>query len=94
MLKPNQIASINLRDFHSDEALVVPAIVLRKDIKGDFVFVAQNQGGYMAAKKVYVKLAESYQGRTRVYNGLKAGDQILTEGFNLVREGSAVEIVK
>jgi RND family efflux transporter MFP subunit len=94
MLKPNQIASINLRDFHSDEALVVPAIVLRKDIKGDFVFVAQNQGGYMAAKKVYVKLAESYQGRTRVYNGLKAGDQVLTEGFNLVREGSAVEIVK
>jgi len=91
-IKPNQIATMRLRDYITDNALVIPSIIVRKDLDGDFIFVARNQDGKMKSVKVYITVGNAYNGNTEVVKGLKPGDNVLVDGYNLVRNGSVIEI--
>ena len=91
-LKPNGIATIKIKDFTADSALVVPAISISKDAKGDFLFVIDKKEGKPKAVKTYVQTGRTSSGQTMVTNGLKAGDQVVVEGYNEVANGDLVRI--
>ncbi|MGB1317514.1 MAG: efflux RND transporter periplasmic adaptor subunit [Flavobacteriales bacterium] len=91
-LKPNGIATIKIKDFTADSALVVPAISISKDAKGDFLFVINKEEGKPTAVKRYVQTDRTSNGQTMVVDGLKTGDQVVVEGYNEVANGDLVRI--
>jgi RND family efflux transporter MFP subunit len=92
LLKPNILSVINFRDFSADSALVVPSILIKQDITGSYLYTVQQQGDKIFAKKVYVTPGKSYQDKTMVVDGLSEGQKIITLGYNLVSDGSEIDL--
>ena len=93
-LKPNIISNIELQDYFSDTAIAIPSIIIKQDINGDYVFVAKNENGKLIAEKRYVQTGVSHNAKTLIVDGLKEGDKIIYNGYNLVRNGSQLKINK
>jgi membrane fusion protein, multidrug efflux system len=91
-LKPNGIATIKIKDFTADSAMVVPAISISKDAKGDFLFVIAEEDGEPIAVKTYVTTGRTSSGQTMVTDGLKARVQVVIAGYNEVANGELVRI--
>lgn len=91
-LKPNLMAVVNLKDFETDNALLVPSIVIKKDINGDYVYVVSESNGETIAEKRYVTPGKTAEDKTMVDKGLNAGDRIITQGYNLVKNGMQIKI--
>lgn len=87
-LKPNSVASLEIRDFSSDIAMVVPSQIVKKDMRGDYLFIAKNGD----AKKTYITLGLSQTDKSMILEGLNPGDVIITEGYNEVVGGSKLAI--
>ena len=93
LLKPNMLTSIRIEDYHRDDALVVPSIVLRNDFNGTFLFRAVSRGEGMVAEKVYVEPGITVQDQTEITGGIAPGDQIIVKGYHLVGEGTPLRTV-
>lgn len=93
MIKPNIISVLHINDYSNDSALIVPSIILKRDIDGYFVFRTRKVNGSLKAEKVYVESGKSYQGETEIRFGLNPGDKIITEGYNMITTGSDVKIL-
>lgn len=93
MLRPNMLSSLRIRDYQNDSALVVPSIILKQDFKGTFLFLAESSENEIRAKKQYVKTGMTVEDRTMITSGIEPGDRVIVKGYNLVGEGSIVEIV-
>jgi membrane fusion protein (multidrug efflux system) len=92
-LKPNILALLIFLDFNKEDALVVPSIIIKKDIRGEYVYVAREQEGTQHAKKVYITTGRSYNDETLVLEGLNAGDKVIIEGYSLVTDGTEVNVM-
>jgi len=92
-IRPNMIASIKVNDFSSPDAFVVPSIVIKRDITGDYLYVAKKDDkNKMMAKKKYLTRGISYEGYTMVKKGLKEDDKVIVGGYNLVSSDTYVSI--
>lgn len=91
-LKPNGIATLRIKDFEADSSFVVPAISIGADGKGKFLFVIQEEDNKQTAVKKYVTTGRSSNGRTRVLEGVEAGDKVVVEGYNEIANGDLVRI--
>lgn len=92
MIKPNMLAEVKFKDYESEAALVVPSIIVKKDFKGNYLFIAHQVDGKSEAKKIYVETGKSKANETMILSGLSAGDQVITGGYNQVVEGSLLSI--
>jgi membrane fusion protein, multidrug efflux system len=92
LLKPNILSVIQIRDFSADSAIVIPSILIRQDITGSYLYTMQQAEGKWIAKKVYVTPGKSYQDKTMVVSGLHEGQKIITQGYNMVSDGSEVYV--
>jgi len=90
-LKPNILALITFLDFSQEDALVIPSMIVKKDMKGEYVYVAVEQDGKSFAKKVYITTGRSYNDETMVVSGLKQGVKVIIEGYSLVTDGTEVK---
>ena len=93
-LKPNMLAIISMKDFVSEKAIVVPSIAVKEDSKGMFLFVATEKAGRTIAEKIYVKTGFSQGDKTMITSGLSLGQQVIIEGYSLVKNGSNIQIVQ
>ncbi len=91
-LKPNMLATVKFRDFEIDNALVVPSILVKEDFKGKYLYKIGEEDGKKVARKTYVKTSYSNDTGTMITGGLKEGDQIIVEGYNVMKDGIEVEI--
>ncbi|NQW66073.1 MAG: efflux RND transporter periplasmic adaptor subunit [Burkholderiales bacterium] len=90
-LFPNQFANIRLQLDTLKNALVVPVQAVQRGAAGTFVYVVQ------ADKTVQVQAVqlEAVEGDWQaVIADLKAGQQVITDGADRLRNGSGVEVVK
>ena len=87
-IKPNAVASLKVKDFYSDSAITLPSKVIKKDMRGNFVFAANG----INAQKKYIVTGLSYNESTHVLSGLEVDDQIIINGFNEVSNGSTIDI--
>lgn len=91
-LKPNIITVLHINDYSNPKALIAPSIIIKRDMQGDFIFVAkQNSKNQLIAEKRYVTTGKSYQEKTEILQGLKIGERVITEGYNMVTTGSLIE---
>ncbi len=91
MIKPNVLAKIKINDYSAENALALPSLIIKQDMKGKYVYMVDQ--GSNTAHKVYVKTGMSYMDQTMITEGLESGSLVIVEGFNQVSDGTAVEIV-
>jgi len=91
-LKPNMFTTIRVNDFNSDQALVVPSLIIKQDISGKYVYLAKEGSGVLTASKKYIEEGLSYQDQTMIISGLDEGDRIIVEGYSLVSDGVEIAL--
>jgi len=89
-LKPNMIAIVNINDFKADSVIVIPTRVIKEDLSGKYVYVVDKKQNDMIARKQYIEPGISYQNKTMVIQGLTTSDQLITDGYNRVSDGSLI----
>lgn len=88
-LFPNQFVNVRLRLATLPDALTIPTDAVQYGANGAYVYLVDE------AHKAYirpVKLGISDEGRIAVLDGLKAGDDVVLEGLDRLREGREVRI--
>jgi len=91
-LKPNILSVINIKDFSSDSAVVIPSVLIKQDITGSYLYTIREEEGKTIARKIYVTTGQSYEDKTMVVSGLQAGQKIIDQGYNMVSDGSEVNV--
>lgn len=92
-LKPNIISVLKINDYTNTNAFVVPSIIIKRDMKGNFLFVAtEGKDGTLMAKKRYVNTGKSFKDKTEIISGLSKNDRVIVDGYNMVSTGSNVKI--
>jgi len=89
-LKANMIAIIQINDYYSDNAIMVPMNVLQTDQAGSYVYVVRPKDNFSAAVKQTVKIGNSYNGVAEVIEGLSAGDKVISTGFQELIDGQYI----
>lgn len=92
LLKPNVLALMTFMDYSKEDALTVPSIIIKEDIKGKYLYILKESNGKSLAKKVYIDTGMSYRDTTMVTSGLEAGDKVIIEGYSLVTDGTEVKV--
>ena len=89
LLRPNQVAKLQIIDYTNKKAIVVPTNVIQEDgEKNSFVYIVSNANGKTGvAKKAIVKIGQSSNNVTEILSGLSANDVIVTEGVNTISDG-------
>ncbi len=91
-IKPNMMATLSLRDYKTNSAIVVPSYLIREDIKGKYIYIAVQESGVLTATKRYVTTGLSYKGNTEIKSGLNEGETIITDGYNNVSDGISIGV--
>ncbi len=89
-LKPNMLAQIKINDQTKANAIVINQNLIQSTESGQLVYVAVNEGGKKVAKARPVKTGEAYGGKIAVTQGLKAGDQVVTVGYQDLVDGQPI----
>ena len=90
-LKPSQSAVVKILDYAAANAVVIPVNVVQSDETGKYVYVlTKSSNGKTTAHRVIVTIGEVYGENVEIKAGLKAGDQLVTEGFQNLYEGQII----
>ncbi len=89
-LFPNQFVNVRLRVQERENVLTVAAGAVQQNNQGSFVFLVQPD---FKVNIQPVKTGVRNQDLIEIVSGLKAGDQVVLEGTDRLREGSIVKIV-
>lgn len=88
-LFPNQFVNVRLRVETRKEALLIPLAALQRGTKGSFVYVV----GPESAVSVRPVVPGPASGDVvAIEQGLSAGEQVVTDGLDKLREGAKVEV--
>ena len=88
-LLPNMATTVRVINYSNGNAIAIPINLIQKDLTNtDFVLV-ESLG---RVKKMPVKIGQMYGEKAEILSGLKAGDKIITIGFQDLNEGDAVKI--
>ncbi len=90
-LKPNQLATMKIKDYSALNTIAIPLNTLQNDDKGKFVMVAVNEKGKLFARKRPVNIGKLNGDLLEIKTGLNEGDQLITEGFASLYEGQQLK---
>lgn len=87
-LKPYLLATLKLKEYESDNQLVIPTRLIQEGKQGNFVFTYNNG----TVERNWIKTGKSYHGETEILDGLEPGSQLIDLGFRNVLEGDEVKL--
>lgn len=91
--KPNMVASMSIPSFSTDDALVIPSILIKQDLQGHYVFtVTKDENEDWIANKTYIERGPAGEGKTMIISGISSGDLIIDQGHNRVNDGTLISI--
>lgn len=91
-IKPNQLALVRILDYAAPSAMVVPVNLVQSDEKGKYVFVAVTEKNGMVARKKAVVVGQVQGDFVEIKNGLVAGDQLVSQGYQGLYDGQKVSL--
>lgn len=91
MIKPNLGSVIQIRDYVSEDALVIPSLYIKQDFNGSYIFAAEDSSGTQRAAKIYVEQGMTNNNRTEITGGLEAGMKIISEGHSQISDGTPIQ---
>ncbi len=89
-LKPNMLARIKINDATQSNTIVINQNLIQSTENGQLVYVAVNEGGKKVAKAKTIKTGQAYGGKIAITQGLQAGDQIVTAGYQDLVDGQPI----
>lgn len=89
-LKPNQIAVMKILDYKAKAAVTVKINLVQSDEKSKYVYVMEQSGDKMVARKKIVTVGQAYNGFIEIKTGLNGGELVITEGFQSVYDGQTI----
>jgi len=90
-LRANMVAVMKINDYSAANAVTIPVNAVQKDQNGQFVFVAVKENNRDVAQKVTIQTGMIYNGLAEIVNGIKAGDKVITVGFQDINPGQPVK---
>ncbi|MGZ5244675.1 MAG: efflux RND transporter periplasmic adaptor subunit, partial [Bacteroidia bacterium] len=93
-LQPNMVAVVKVNDYTNKSTIILPVNTIQRDDAGTFVYTAVKKGKETIAKKVPVKVGETYAGQSEILSGLSANDQVITVGYQNVVDGQVISVSK
>ena len=89
--RANMVAVMKIVDYQNPKAVTIPVNLVQTADDGEFVLVAEKTGDKTAvAKKVLIKTGNNYSGNVEITSGLKAGDLVISTGFQEINSGETV----
>ena len=88
-LWPGQFVSVTLFLYLQTDAIAVPSQAVQSGQTGQFVYVLQND---QTVKVRPVVVARTYENDSIVEEGLKPGEQVITDGILMLKPGAKVQI--
>lgn len=88
-LRPNMSCKMKIANYENSNAIVIPISVIQKTAEGDMVYIAVGN----KAKSVPVKIGRTSNGLAEVLSGLNDGDRLITEGYEELDNGEAIQLV-
>jgi membrane fusion protein, multidrug efflux system len=89
-LRPNQVALVKILDYSAPNTPVINVNTLQNDEEGKFVLVAAKEGDKLIARKRKVIVGQTYGDQAEIKQGLQAGDQLITEGYQAIYDGQLI----
>ena len=89
-LKPNMLAQVLINDVTKNNALIIDQNLIQNTENGQIVYVAVSEGNKKVAKARTVKTGLSYAGKIEITEGLKAGDELITIGYQELTDGQPI----
>lgn len=89
-LFPNQFVNVRLRVRTLKDALVIPMSAVQRSSSGTYVFVVAADGKAGVRR---VGLGQAFDDKVVVLEGVSAGERVIIDGSDRVREGAVVEPV-
>jgi membrane fusion protein, multidrug efflux system len=89
-LRPNQVALVKILDYSAPHTPVINVNTLQNDEEGKFVLVAAKEGDKLIARKRKVVIGQAYGDQVEIKQGLQAGDQLITEGYQAIYDGQLI----
>ena len=87
-LFPSQFVNVQLQLRTIENAVTVPVAALRRGNDGDFVYVLNAADRTVSLRPV--KRGQATVDKIQVASGLKAGEQVITEGADRLKDGASV----
>jgi len=89
-LRANMIAYIKIKDYTNEKAFCIPVNYIQSSQDGKFIYIAKQIGDKWSAEKRMIKTGMDYDGVIEVVEGLTAGENIITAGFQNLNPGEIV----
>ena len=90
-MKPNQSAILRILDYSAPNAVVIPVNTVQSDETSKYVYLlVKLANGKTVAKKQAISIGEVYGSIVEIKTGLKAGDQLITEGYQNLYDGQLI----
>ncbi len=89
-LRANMIAYIKIMDYSNNKAFSLPVNNVQNDQNGKFVYIASQKGNKWIAEKRRIKTGKDYDGIIEILEGLKAGEKIISSGYQDLNDGEKV----
>jgi len=93
-LFPNQFVNVRLLVTTLKDAVLLPSAAVQYGTGGTFAFVVTEEDGQSKVHLRNLQLGAEDGGQVVIQSGLKAGDKVVLEGVDRLREGGLVEVVK
>lgn len=90
-LFPNQFVNARLHVDTRKDALLAPTAAIQRGVPGTFVYVVKEDKTVTVRP---VKLGALEGDRVEIIDGLQAGEQVVIDGVDKLREGTKVELVE
>jgi membrane fusion protein, multidrug efflux system len=88
--KPNLTALVTINDQSTGGAIVIPQNYIQNTEQGSIVYIATTEGNKKIARAKIVKTGLSYDGKIEIKSGLTVGDALITEGYQEIVDGQAI----
>lgn len=89
-LKPNMTAVMNINDQAKGNAIIINQNYIQHTELGDIVYVAVTEGAKKVARSRKVATGVTYNGDIEITSGLQSGDMLITQGYQDLVDGQAV----
>ena len=89
-LRANMIAYIKIKDYTNEKAFCLPVNYVQNNQDGKYIYVATQKGNDWIAERRMIKTGMDYNGTMEVLDGITAGENIITSGYQSLNEGEKV----
>ena len=89
-LRANMIAYVKIKDYSNESTLSLPVNIIQSNQDGKFVYLVAKVGNINTAVRKKITTGMDYNGNAEIISGLSTGDQVITAGFQNLKEGSPV----